>query len=75
MALVATLSPVLQSHAQNEEKPNVCFLRYVNAIAPGKGNANVIINGEDIFPKGYALGQFTGGFGLEAGSHTIKIEK
>ena len=47
----------------------------MNAVAPGEGNANILIDGERHFPKGYKLGQRTGGFGLKAGPHTISIKK
>lgn len=58
-----------------EASPEVGFLRIVNAIAKGEGNLNVLIDGEDIFPKGYKLGQRTGGYGVKAGSHTITLKK
>ncbi len=63
-----------QARAQ-QEPPGVGFVRIVNAVAPGEGKANIIIDGEDIFPKGYNLGQKTGGFGLTAGPHTISFRK
>jgi len=55
--------------------PEVGFVRIVNAVVPGVGNTSIRIDGENIFPKGYTLGQRTGGFGLKAGSHEIAIEK
>lgn len=55
--------------------PEIGFVRVVNAVAAGEGRANIIIDGEDIFPKGYQLGQRTGGFGLKAGSHDIALRK
>lgn len=58
-----------------DEKLEVGFIRIVNAVAPGTGNTRILIDGEDIFPKGYKLGQRTGGFGLKAGSHSVTIEK
>ncbi len=58
-----------------DDQPEVGFVRIVQAVAPGEGNANFLIDGEDIFPKGYKLGQRTGGFGLKAGSHKIEIRK
>ena len=63
-----------QARAQ-QDPPGVGFVRIVNAVAPGEGKANIIIDGEDIFPKGYNLGQKTGGFGLTAGPHTISFRK
>ena len=65
----------LATHAQEEEKPKVGFIRLVNAVAPGTGNAHLEIDGEDQFPKGYKLGQRTGGIGLKAGSKKIKVTR
>jgi hypothetical protein len=64
----------VNSSAQ-EAPPEVGFLRIVNAISKGEGMVNVFIDGEDIFPKGYKLGQRTGGYGVKAGAHTISIKK
>lgn len=61
--------------AQQQDQPQVGFVRIVHAVAAGDGKANILIDGEDIFPKGYELGQRTGGFGLKAGAHTISIKK
>lgn len=58
-----------------EGQSDVGFVRIVHALAQGVGKANVLIDGEDIFPKGYDLGQRTGGFGLKAGAHSITIRK
>ena len=53
----------------------VGFLRIVNAIAPGHGTTRVLIDGEDLFPKGYQLGQRSGGIGLAVGAHTVTLQK
>lgn len=73
--LAAALLLVTAAGAQQEGRPEVCFVRIVNAVAAGEGNVRFDIDGEDIFPKGYKLGQRTGGFGLKAGSHKITIRK
>ncbi|MFN6018419.1 MAG: hypothetical protein ACK49N_12675 [Verrucomicrobiota bacterium] len=59
----------------NEGSPEVGFLRIINAIAPGNGTTRVLIDGQDLFPKGYQLGQRSGGIGLAAGSHTVTLQK
>lgn len=59
----------------NEMPPKVGFLRIVNAIAPGIGTTRILIDGEDLFPQGYQLGQRSGGIGLPAGKHTVRLEK
>ena len=43
-----------------EGSPEVGFVRIINAIAPGNGTTRVLIDGEDLFPKGYQLGQRSG---------------
>ena len=58
-----------------EPKPEVGFVRIVHSIAPGEGTATFVIDGENIFPKGYQMGQRTGGIGIKAGSHTVTIRK
>lgn len=59
--------------AQNA--PKVGFIRIVNGIAPGQGNAKLLINGEDIFPEGYQLGQATGAMGLKEGSVVVEAKR
>lgn len=61
--------------AQQQGPPEVGFVRIVHAVAAGDGKLTMLIDGEDIFPKGYDLGQRTGGFGLKAGAHAITIKK
>lgn len=61
--------------AAQDGPPQVGFVRIVNAVAAGDGKTSILIDGEDIFPKGYDLGQRTGGFGLKSGSHTITIRR
>lgn len=56
-------------------QPEVGFVRIVDAVQPGEGKVNFLIDGEDIFPKGYNLGQKTGGLGIKAGAHTITLKK
>lgn len=72
--LTPWLTHIPMAQAQ-DAPPEVGFVRIVNAVAPGVGNTSIRIDGEDIFPKGYKLGQRTGGFGLKSGSHTVLIEK
>lgn len=56
-------------------RPQVGFIRLVNAVGPGTGNTKLLIDGENMYPKGYKLGQRTGGIGLEAGSKKITVSK
>lgn len=73
LVLLAVLFPIAAS-AQGGG-PEVGFIRFVNAVAPGEGNTVFKLNGESIFRRGYTLGQRTGGIGLRAGSHKISVEK
>ena len=66
---------VIASASGKETSPEVGFLRIINAIAPGNGTARVLIDGEELFPKGYQLGQRSGGIGLAAGPHTVTLQK
>lgn len=55
--------------------PKVGFIRIVNAVAAGEGNTKILVDGEVLYPKGYKLGQRTGGIGLPAGSRKITVRK
>lgn len=66
------LAPML--HAQNSP-PQVGFIRIVNAVGPGEGNTTIQVDGAELYPKGYKLGQRTGGIGLNTGSHKITVKK
>jgi hypothetical protein len=76
MALFAVLATAMISVAGAQGgPPKVGFVRVVNAIGPGSGNMQLLIDGENMFPKGYRLGQRTGGIGLKAGSRRIEVRK
>lgn len=70
--LFATCAIVL---AQGGTAPQVGFIRIVNAISPGNGNASFLINGRDLYKDGYALGQTTGGYGVKAGNIEVQVRK
>jgi hypothetical protein len=72
---MASLALCGSVHAQKKEQPKVGFLRLVNAVGQGTGNTKLSIDGEDMFPKGYKLGQRTGGIGLPAGAKKITVTK
>ena len=65
----------LSAASDRQGKPEVGFIRIVHAVAPGQGKLNILVDGEDIFPKGYDLGQRTGGIGIKAGVHMIALKK
>jgi hypothetical protein len=58
-----------------QEKPKVGWVRLVNAIGPGTGNTRLTIDGENMYPKGYKLGQRTGGIGMAVGPRKIVVSK
>ena len=67
---------LLTVHAQKDPaSPPVGFIRVVNGVAQGTGNVSVDIDGSDMRPKGYKLGDATGGMGMPAGSHKVTIKK
>ena len=73
LAVVAwLLAAPLPVHAQAAE---VGFVRIVHAVAAGEGVAHVTVDGEDVFPRGYQLGQVSGGLGLAAGPHAVAFKK
>lgn len=57
------------------EAPDIGFIRLVNAVSPGTGNLHLEIDGKDMFPKGYQLGQRSGGIGLPAGPKKVRISR
>lgn len=67
----------LMGLAQGQEggPPQVGFVRLVNAVGAGVGNTMFKVDGEELYPKGYRLGQRTGGIGLEAGNRQIEVRK
>ncbi|WP_367871407.1 hypothetical protein [Luteolibacter sp. Populi] len=73
IALIAILLPAGLS--AQEEPPKVGFIRLVNAVGAGTGNVHLKIDGQDRYPKGYKLGERTGGIGLAPGAKKIAISK
>ena len=57
------------------EKPSAGFVRMVHLVAPGEGTLRMKIDGEELFPRGYELGQRTGGIGLLPGGHALELSK
>ena len=51
------------------------FIRLVAAVAQGTGTLKIKIDGNDINPTGYNLGDVTGGLGLKAGTHDVTISR
>jgi len=70
MLVVLTATATAQT-----EQPSAGFLRVVHLVAPGEGTLQVKLDGEELFPRGYALGQRTGGIGLPPGGHVLELSK
>lgn len=72
---LAVSSPVLSAQDTKEASAPTGFIRIANAIAPGTGNVNVVIDGNDVYPSGYKFGAVTGGIGLPPGGHSVTIRR
>ena len=74
--LISLVVSSIALFAQDEPKGGpMGFIRLVNAVAKGSGPVNMLIDGEDMRPKGYQLGDATGGIGLKPGSHKVTIKR
>lgn len=58
-----------------QEIPPIGFVRMINGIGHGNGNAKFIVDQEDIYPTGYKLGQDSGAMSLNQGSHSFTVCK
>jgi hypothetical protein len=72
--ILATTAIALSAQEEPTGGP-MGFIRVVNAVAKGIGPMNVLFDGEDMRPKGYKLGDATGGIGLKPGNHKITIKR
>ena len=61
--------------AFSQEAPQIGFIRIVNAISPGSGNASFLIDKKDLFKDGYNIGQTSGGYGVKSGSKNVEVRK
>ena len=74
--LAASLLPLLfLGTLAAQDAPKVGFIRLVNVVSPGTGNLHLKIDGEEMYAKGYTMGQRTGGIGLLAGSKKVTVSK
>lgn len=58
-----------------QDLPDVGFVRIIPVLTAGTGKTHILIDGQDIYPSGYDVGQKTGGISLQAGSHSIALQK
>ncbi len=73
LVFLTLLSPLLAQ--KDPEAAPTGFIRVVNAVAAGTGPAFVLIDGDDMRPSGYKLGDATGGMGMKTGSHKVVIKR
>jgi hypothetical protein len=59
----------------NGESPPTGFIRLVNGVTGGEGAVRLEIDGENMRPQGYKLGDATGGIGLRPGRRKLTIRK
>lgn len=76
LLLGAAVCP-LAVEAQETPPPAVKtgFVRFVHAVAPGTGGLIVRVDGENLNPDGYSLGDVTGGVALKPGTHEVNIRR
>lgn len=60
---------------ETDENLPTGFIRLVNGVSGGEGNIKLEIDGQDMRPKGYKLGDATGGIGLRPGARKVTIKK
>lgn len=68
---VASLVPL----AGQDDKAKYGFIRLVNAVAAGEGNVKLLLDGSDLYPSGYRLGDATGGMGVETGRCKVVVQR
>lgn len=74
LAILSVSAGVLSAQEPTPKKP-YGFVRLANALAQGTGQVKLEIDGEDIAPDGYKLGDVTGGIRLTPGGHSVKISR
>ena len=63
------------ANAQETPSKKAGFVRIVNAVAQGQDTLQLFIDGENMNPDGYSIGDVTGGIGLKPGSHEIVFKR
>jgi hypothetical protein len=63
--------------AQTPDPPKATygFIRLANALAQGTGNVTLEVDGTNVSPSGYKMGDVTGGIRLKPGTHNVKISR
>lgn len=66
------LAPLLPAQQGGEDYG---FIRLVNAVAPGEGRLELLLDGNNLYPDGYRLGDATGGMGVPTGRCEVVVRK
>jgi hypothetical protein len=74
-SIAVFLSLSVFSEAQEQDKSKYGFIRLVNAVAPGEGSVELLLNGNNLYPDGYQLGAATGGMGVEVGRCDVVVRR
>lgn len=67
--------PLMAQEKKKTSAPKSGFLRIVHAVAPGEGGMFVKVDGEDVHPEGYSLGDVTGGVVTKPGVREVTISR
>jgi len=73
--VVVLLACVSSLAVAQEEEKKTGFIRLIHAVAPGEGKLSLLLNGADVYPSGYQLGNATGGIGVDAGRCKVVIRR
>ncbi|MCH7227180.1 hypothetical protein [Haloferula sp. A504] len=71
LLVLASLAPL----AAQDDGAKYGFIRLVNAVAAGEGKVTLLLDGADLYPSGYQLGDATGGMGVEAGRCKVVVQR
>ncbi|MGB6221313.1 hypothetical protein [Haloferula sp.] len=74
-SIAVFLSLSIFAAAQEQDRNKYGFIRLVNAVAPGEGPVELLLNGNNLYPDGYQLGAATGGMGVELGRCKVVVQR
>lgn len=61
--------------AQGDGERKVGFIRLIHAVSVGEGKLTLSLNGADVYPTGYNLGDATGGIGVDTGRCEVVVSR
>ena len=69
------LATVVLAGGQELDPAKIGYIRLVNAVAPGEGRVELLLDGARVYPDGYQLGAVTGGIGVAQGQCKVLVRK